>query len=277
MFRGIRWNWNKRVGRVHRFGSRETIIVDTIVMKGSREEDVYRVAREKLHVIASTLVAPEKFEMLFSRVMSLIPPEDLQTVLIQAPAGPLNPGEQAELAGLVRHGFTAWNSFNQRFAAEQTKIRKQDPGLAAWTDVEELLVDTGAAQPIEGFRVIRFESRPEGVAALSQPVRAFQLEAGEVYVVGDYGSAQVFGPDGRSPRPLGLNTPRVAELLRRLAIPDMPTGAAHLRWPPSSRRQAQGFPLVCWYSCGRQLEMRRGHGSNKAYLFTVLLWRRTVR
>jgi superfamily II DNA or RNA helicase len=242
----VPWNpmeLEQRVGRVHRFGSRETVIVDTVVMKGSREEDVYRVAREKLRLIASTLVAPEKFEMLFSRVMSLIPPEDLQTVLIQAPTGPLNPGEQAELAGLVRHGFTAWNSFNERFAAEQKKIRQQDPGLAAWADVEQLLVDTGAAKSIDGFEVSRFESRPDGVVALSQPARAIQLEGGEIYVVGDYGSAQVHGPGGESTPPLGLNTPRVSELLRRLAIPDMPTGAAHLRWPAKCPSPNLTFPF----------------------------------
>ncbi len=242
----VPWNpmeLEQRVGRVHRFGSRQTVIVDTVVMKGSREEDVYRIAREKLQLIAATLVTPEKFETLFSRVMSLIPPEDLQTVLIQAPTGPLNPGEQAELAGLVQHGFTTWNSFNERFAAEQKKIRQQDPGLAAWADVEQLLVDTGAAKPIAGFEVNRFESRPDGVAALSQPARAIQLEGGEVYAVGDYGSAQVLGPDGELAQALGLNTPRVCELLRRLAIPDMPTGAAHLRWPAKVPSPSPTFPF----------------------------------
>lgn len=242
----VPWNpmeLEQRVGRVHRFGSRQTVIVDTIVMKGSREEDVYRVAREKLQLIASTLVAPEKFEMLFSRVMSLIPPEDLQSVLIQAPAGPLNQGEQAELAGLVQQGFSAWNGFNERFAAEQQKIRRQDPGLAAWADVEQLLVDNGGAKAIDGFEAGTFESTPGAVVAVSQPARAIQLEGGETYVIGDYGSAQVLGPNGEPGEALGLNTPRVCELLRRLAIPDVPTGAAHLRWPAKSPSPTGTFPF----------------------------------
>ena len=38
----------QRVGRVHRFGSKETIIVDTVVVDDSREADAFRIARDKL-------------------------------------------------------------------------------------------------------------------------------------------------------------------------------------------------------------------------------------
>jgi len=58
----VPWNpmeLEQRVGRVHRFKSRRTIIVDTIVVKDSREVDCYRIAREKLEEIARTLVPPD--------------------------------------------------------------------------------------------------------------------------------------------------------------------------------------------------------------------------
>src|SRR3954471_22227876 len=64
----VPWNpmeLEQRVGRVHRFGSRRTIIVDTVVVRDSREVDTYRIAREKLHAISSTLVPVERFEALF--------------------------------------------------------------------------------------------------------------------------------------------------------------------------------------------------------------------
>jgi SNF2 family DNA or RNA helicase len=54
----VPWNpmdLEQRVGRVHRFGSRKTIIVDTTVVAGSREVDMYRIAREKLALISSQL------------------------------------------------------------------------------------------------------------------------------------------------------------------------------------------------------------------------------
>ena len=47
----VPWNpmeMEQQVGRVHRFGSRETILVNTIVVAGTREADAYRIAREKL-------------------------------------------------------------------------------------------------------------------------------------------------------------------------------------------------------------------------------------
>jgi hypothetical protein len=66
----VPWNpmeLEQRVGRIHRFGSKQTIIVDTIVVKDSREADAYRVARERLRLVASTIVAPERFESVFAR------------------------------------------------------------------------------------------------------------------------------------------------------------------------------------------------------------------
>lgn len=65
----VPWNpmeLEQRVGRVHRFGSKRTIVVDAIVVKDSREANAYRVAREKLRFVASTIVAPERFDSIFS-------------------------------------------------------------------------------------------------------------------------------------------------------------------------------------------------------------------
>jgi SNF2 family DNA or RNA helicase len=79
----IPWNpmdLEQRIGRVHRFGSRKTIIVDTVVASGSREVDMYRIARDKLALVAKHL-DPEQFETLFSRVMSLVPPKELEGLL----------------------------------------------------------------------------------------------------------------------------------------------------------------------------------------------------
>ena len=43
----VPWNpmdLEQRVGRVHRFGARRTIVVDTLVVAGTRETDAYRIA-----------------------------------------------------------------------------------------------------------------------------------------------------------------------------------------------------------------------------------------
>jgi hypothetical protein len=72
----------QRIGRVHRFGSRKTIVIYTVVASGSREVDMYRIARERLRLIARQ-IDPDQFELLFSRVMSLVAPETSWTASVR--------------------------------------------------------------------------------------------------------------------------------------------------------------------------------------------------
>jgi hypothetical protein len=232
----VPWNpmeLEQRVGRVHRFGSKRTILVDTIVVKDSREADAYRVAREKLRLVASTLVAPERFDSIFSRVMCLISPEELQDVLIEASATPLQPDEQNKIAEMVESGFRAWRDFHDRYAGRQKEIRAQDPGLAKWEDLKLFLQEHGAAEQQEGFSANRFRLIDGAVTAHDDPVEVLRLRDGLPYLLGDGDGAPIASPNGERVNRLGLNMPIVAELLRKLALPGLPTGAAHLRWPPN--------------------------------------------
>ncbi len=113
----------QRVGRVHRFGSRRTILVDTLVVKDSREVDAYRVARQKLEQITYSLVEPEKFDALFSRVMCLIPPEEIADLIVDAPSTGLTDEQQRRLAEMVQRGYQSWDEFHRRFADQQRAIR----------------------------------------------------------------------------------------------------------------------------------------------------------
>ena len=230
----VPWNpmeLEQRVGRVHRFGSKRTIIVDTIVVKDSREADAYRVAREKLRLVASTIVAPERFDSIFSRVMCLISPEELQDVLIEGSATPLRPDEQNKIAEMVESGFRAWREFHQRYAGRQAEIRAEDPGLASWEDMNLFLQEHGAAAKQEGFTASRFRIVEGAVTAHDDPVEVLRLRDGLSYMLGDGDGAPVAGPNGEKVNRLGLNVSIVTELLRKFALPEMPTGAAHLRWP----------------------------------------------
>ena len=158
----VPWNpmeLEQRVGRVHRFGSKQKIIVDTIVVKDSREADAYRVAREKLRLVASTIVAPERFDSVFSRVMCLISPEELQDVLIEASATPLRPDEQNKIAEMVESGFRAWREFHDRYAGRQREIRSQDPGLASWEDMQLFFQEHGGGGKAGGIHRQPFSTR----------------------------------------------------------------------------------------------------------------------
>lgn len=242
----VPWNpmeLEQRVGRVHRFGSRETILVDTMVMRRSREEEAYAAADRKLRLIATTMVEPERVDALFSRVMCLIPPEDLQSILLRDPPGKA-PVDADSVAALVQQGFNKWKAFFDKYSAEQQKIRALDPGLAAWVDVDEFLVEHSSAKRVSGFSVQRFERCDGEVRLAARSATVLTFDGMTPFACGDYGGSPVFGPDNVVAAQLGLNVGPVTAALRSAAFPKESVGAAHLRWPPGlSLPQDLSFPF----------------------------------
>lgn len=229
----VPWNpmdMEQRVGRVHRFGSRKEIIVDTVVVKDSREADAYRIAESKLRLIASTMVEPERFDSVFARVMCLVPPEDLQSVMINAPTGPFTPEDQEAIAAIVREGFRAWSEFDARFAEQQRQIQALDPGLARWDDLAGFLRDYGRAELSAEFVTQRFAWQDGEMASIEQTADVLRLADGQFYACGDHGGAPVFGPGHQTASQLGLNLDVVQTVLQQAAFPSQPSGAAHVRW-----------------------------------------------
>lgn len=229
----VPWNpmdLEQRVGRVHRFGSRQTIIVDTVVVPNSREADAYAVARNRLRLIAQTMVSPERFEAVFSRVMGLVPPDELQNVLIHDAVGPLSHQDQEIIGQMMQAGFNSWQQFHERYAEQQQQIRHQDPGLATWDDLARFLDEYGQARYVEGFQALRFTNSCDGIVPIEQPVRVMSFGGPTQYVCGDFGGAPISGPNNARPEQLGLNSHPVAEILRRLAFAEN-SGAALLRIP----------------------------------------------
>jgi superfamily II DNA or RNA helicase len=233
----VPWNpmeLEQRVGRVHRFGSKKTIVVDTVVVKNSREEDTYRVAREKLRRIAKTLVSEDRFEALFARVMALVPPAELAGLLGERPLAPFSQEESARLAEMVRQGFESWRQFNDQYGEQHAQnIRELPPGEAQWRDVEEFLLQHGRAEKVDGFQALRFRLEPGSreIVEANETAPSLKLADGGTYACGDFGGMPVFGPNGIKARTLGLNLPVVTNLLRGAAFADGVTGPALLRWP----------------------------------------------
>lgn len=238
----VPWNpmeLEQRVGRVHRFGSTKTILVDTVVVRDSREADAYRVAREKLRVVASSLVGPDKFDTIFSRVMSLVSPEELQEVLLRESGSRLRPEDQERIASMVEAGFNAWKDFHDRYAEQRLQLRAQDPGLARWEDLKQFVTGHSTAENVDGFVASRFSTASGSVQSADEKIPVLRLEDGQNYYVGDFSGAVVSGPEGARAAQLGLNVAPVAAALRKHALPTAPAGAAHLRWP-------QDVPLPAW-------------------------------
>lgn len=234
----VPWNpmdMEQRVGRIHRFGSRETVIVDTVVVKDSREADAYRIARDKLRLIAATMVEKERFESVFSRVMCLLPQDALQSLLLNAPAAPLSSQDEEKLSQMIRQGYQDWKSFHDRFGDEQRALERQNPGLLTWEDVAFFLEELGAARREDGFQRQRFQREGRAVNRIDEEATVLQLSDGTRYVCGDYGEALVFGPDKAITPKLGLNLKPVAEIIRKHAFPEQSCGAAYLRWPDTEQ------------------------------------------
>jgi hypothetical protein len=230
----VPWNpmdMEQRVGRVHRFGSRETVIVDTVVVKDSREWDAYRVAREKLALITSTLVEKERFESVFSRVMCLLSQDDFTGLMISGFGSPLSGSDRTKLAELVHQGFQKWKDFHDKYGQQQATIRIQDSGLATWEDVAFFLEELGNAKRASGYKRQRFAREGDRVLPVEDEAVVLRVADGRTFVCADYGEFLVYGPDGGITPKLGLNFDAVSEPLRKAAFPPLPVGAAFVRWP----------------------------------------------
>jgi len=229
----VPWNpmeMEQRVGRVHRFGSKQTVLVDTLVVRDSRETHAWDVARERLRTVAQTLVGPDRFETVFSRVMCLIPPEELQKVLINSPAFPLTDADVERLSSMIESGFREWQTFHDLYAANQREIRDQPAGLARWSHLKDFLLAYGGAELAPGISRTRFIELDKGVKAVDEPAEVLKLADGSLCFVGDYEGALFSGDLASRVGPLGLNVQPVSNVLRACAHPHLPTGAGHVRW-----------------------------------------------
>lgn len=227
----VPWNpmdMEQRVGRVHRFGSIQTIIVDTLVVQGTREVDAYRVAREKLQIAFGDLTdGAERFETLFARVMALIPPQEFEEFLGNAPPGPLTPQSVERLGSLVEEGLRRWQEFHDQFAGQDAKIRALDPGAAKWDDLIRFMLDRTNAESVTGCVVPDFVDAGNEVVVQEIPVPAVRI-AGNCYACADIRGVSAT-LNGRPVPTLGINLPEVALRLREAVFPELATGAAWLR------------------------------------------------
>jgi hypothetical protein len=202
-----------------------------VVVEDSREDDAYRIARQKLKLITKTLVEPERFESVFGRVMCLLSQDELQDILLNDSTAPFSPGDEMRLADMVQDGFWRWKRFHDQYGQQQKSIQRQNPGQATWADARQFLEQQADAKPREGYKIVRFRRDGENVTRVEEDAHVLAFPAGDSYVCADYSESLVYGPDGHLAPKLGLNIPVVAEALRRAGLPNQPSGAAWLRWP----------------------------------------------
>ena len=261
----VPWNpmdMEQRVGRVHRFGSRETVIVDTVVVKDSREWDAYRVARDRLALITSTLVEKEKFESVFSRVMCLLSQDDFTGLMISDFGSPLSGSDRDRLSELVQQGFQKWKEFHDKYGQQQATIRMQDAGLATWEDVKFFLEELTGATHASGYKRQRFIRDGDSVRPVADEAAVVKLADGKAFVCAEYGEFLVYSPSGDITPKLGLNLETVSEQVRKFAFPPLPAGAAFVRWPATEQPPASiaKMPFGVLAFARQTLQMDRSGG-----------------
>jgi superfamily II DNA or RNA helicase len=264
----VPWNpmdMEQRVGRVHRFGSKRTILVDTLIVRDSREERMWAVARQRLETISRTMVSRDRFETLFSRVMCLIAPEDLQKVMLDDTDSTMGPELESRLSHLVEAGFRSWQSFHDQFAQNQRLIRQMPAGLSRWEDLEDFLIRHAGAERQDGVMATRFREAGGTVTAEDIPARVLKLSSGEYGLVGDYSGNPISGGSGIPVKRLGLNMPEVLTAIRELALPRQPTGAALLRWGDAEAliRNRLGRSATVWAFLRQNLQFDQTGGANE--------------
>ena len=234
----VPWNpmeLEQRIGRVHRFGSRRTVIVDTVVASGSREVHMYRAAREKLRLITRQL-DPEQFELLFSRVMSLVAPTELEEFLSDTTPGQMSAASSDELGQLVSKGYEAWRAFDETYRNNAAQIQALSGGEATWADLGRFLLKYCGAEPGQSTTKTSFTFNDDEIVAVDETVPTVRFD-GRLYACGEVGGVTPQGANGEPVLQLGLNVPEVSNAVRRAFFPDRPSGAAYLTRPvdlPSS-------------------------------------------
>ena len=227
----VPWNpmeMEQRIGRIHRFGSRKTVLVDTVVVAGSREVDMYRIAREKLALVVRHL-DPEQFETLFGRVMSLVPPTEFESVMVGfLNDGPTDDRADFEIGRLVTAGYQSWSAFDDAYRHQAEQIRATSPGEARWADLGAFLVKYGGARDGEGatFSTFRFEDAE--IVAVDERVPTIVL-GGTNFSCGDTGGLNAVGRDNLVAVELGLNHELVQQVLHNSFRQDKVVGAAFVK------------------------------------------------
>lgn len=254
----VPWNpmdMEQRIGRVHRFGSRKTIIVDTVVAAGSREIDMYRIAREKL-AMAVRHLDPEQFEVLFSRVMSLVPPKELEAILGDA-SSPLSSDSYAsdEIGRLVTEGFRSWQAFDDAYRSQAEAIRATNPGEATWADLGGFLVKYGGAEDGPQARFSSFEFSQDEIIEVEQAVPTVMF-AGQPFACGDTGGLPASAESGAAASRLGINLEWVQSCLRQAFSPDRVCGVAFVKLANGSVKC--GHDSLCYLAFLRQRLQQEG-------------------
>jgi superfamily II DNA or RNA helicase len=228
----VPWNpmeMEQRVGRVHRFGGAQTILVETLLLQGTREEAVLRRARARLGKIVKDLDA-DRSAVLFARTMALIPWDEIAKLMAGEPVSGLTHNEEEHLDALVKRGYDDWKQADAAFRTQRVELTEMSRGHADDDELEFLLRAVVDAQPVPGcHRRVLTQNGATSQLEL-QPARVFDLPSGARGYIGRDGGIGIEVAPGTTARleRLGLNHPDIARRLRDVVEAPATSGAGVL-------------------------------------------------
>jgi hypothetical protein len=174
---------------------------------------------------------PDQFESLFSRVMSLVPPKELETVLsdVTDTVGLDDPTIQ-RIGRLVTEGFRSWSAFDDAYRKQAEQIRATEPGEAHWADLGHFLVKHCGADDGEAATFGTFTFLVNEIVAVEEEVPTIRF-AGRTFACGDTGGLRAVAADGSAVHQLGLNLDAVQAALGQSFTPSRKAGLAFLNRP----------------------------------------------
>lgn len=242
----VPWNpmeMEQRVGRIHRYGSAQTVIVDTLVLKDSRELRVLARARARLGKIIRD-IDRERFDLLYSRTMALIPLDELASLMAGENFGPLTQADEQRIDTLIQEGYHRWLSKDQEFRGRSERLNTLERGPTTRDDFRAFLVGTLGASPEGGWqrRVLEEAGNGGEPRVREEAADVVRMPDGTLGYIGrDAGIGLLHpGNPGIRPRPVGLNDPSVVSMVRSV----IDAGSAEQRSSTETRVSGAGALLL---------------------------------
>jgi hypothetical protein len=218
----------QRIGRIHRIGTINTVIVHTILLENSREADIYSRLIDRLNTIVGALVQdPEVRTQYFRRILAGIPLETLRALF----SG--QRGDDDAISAAVEAGKEAVDLVDSELRQHRVHLTGDERGRATMEKLVQLLELGNKIQRInQGVEYTRIKFDPGSEQFIVEEVRCpcyrinhGRSNAGVDWIVFDREAAAKSSQVNRE-RTGGINHPLIALALRTLRTPT-DAGAFH--------------------------------------------------
>ena len=174
--------WNpmvleQRIGRVHRIGSMDTVIVHTILLKGSREADIHDRLQKRLFGIVSALTDDKsKQAQLYRRIMAGIPLDELRELY----GGEIQDPNEA-IGKAVAKGKAHVDRVDRELQRNRITELPEDRGKATMDHLVDLLERSGkivTSSESIFYKQITFDENADGFSSELKSATKYTIKHG---------------------------------------------------------------------------------------------------